>query len=124
MRSQIYIAHRRNFLLAKRDLELATANLKSVGSLDMMFVKKWSVILQCIEFGKIEPLKIFRIEACKRQHWETIRDVDYYLLKFEFSQLKYDHVVFGTPFSSFREKIKKKYRLESKFVLSLRCKSF
>lgn len=93
---------------------------KSVGpstSIYGFFVRKWGVLLELIE-SKGSPESLVKLEALKhealeRGHWETARDCDRYRSLVMKDQSLFLNLYFGTPFSSFRQKLASAFQLGS-----------
>lgn len=80
-------------------------------SLDAFFVRKWRAIMNVIRSRTVAlgELDAIRSEALERKHWETIRDCDLFdgVARKDHDLLR--HVHFGTPFESFRERIRDEF---------------
>ncbi|MGE4133774.1 MAG: hypothetical protein AB7F86_19205 [Bdellovibrionales bacterium] len=71
----------------------------------LMLIKKWIRIVQAVRDSSVEDLLAFRKEALKVHDWETLRHLDFYVTKLDPHSIWSNRVYFGTPFSSFREKL-------------------
>lgn len=92
--------------LARCEADLAEAReiLLSQTS-DQLFVRKWQAALLATKTQSAAPLRKLRTEAVRRQEWESVRDCDFYILKYDFDQHLFEHLICGTPFESFRKKV-------------------
>jgi len=104
LRAQVYL---QNGAFAKCEADLSQANLilRQSGSLDKLFVDKWSANLSALRDGDTTELTAFKFKARDFGHWESIREADLYLLKVGFDQHQFDHLYFGTPYDGYRKRI-------------------
>lgn len=102
--AQIHIRSR-NFFAAEKNLDEAARLLGSESTSDQLFVRKWQAVLSGFNAGSAAPIKVFREEALSRGHWESVREADLYILSIEFEKHAFDHLVFGTPFEFYRQRI-------------------
>lgn len=112
---------------SKTLLKKASAIINDPNSKDNLFVRKWDVIARrpdpssdasVITKWKKEMGEL-RQKAKTINHIETIRDIDFHLG--EFNSPLIQRVFFGTPYSSFREKIIEVYnpKLRSEYWLHI-----
>jgi hypothetical protein len=109
LRAQLNI-ERLKFIEAEKDLDQASELLKEAGALDEFFIMKWRTILKTrgkATPSKLEGLKILKQEASRRNHWETVRDSDFYLARFTRDWDLFCKLYHGTPHESFRKRIRK-----------------
>lgn len=99
--SQIAIKNK-EYKKASAFLDKAWQILEADKSSDQLFVIKWKSILEGIESGNAEKLNLAREAARKQNHFETIRDLDFYELKIKYSDEVYNKLYCGTPFSTLR----------------------
>lgn len=104
LRAQTFI-HTEKFEAAQADLVSAEDLIGEQRTADQLFVRKWKTILQGLMSNDPDPIHSFQMEAIKRQHWESVRECDLYLLKIRFEQARFHHLVAGTPFPSYRSRI-------------------
>jgi tetratricopeptide (TPR) repeat protein len=109
----------------KRDLHEAGQVLAGETS-DQLMLRKWKSVLAATETGDTKPLWEFRNEAQTRGHWESVREADFFLLKFAFNQEQFEHLVFGTPYQSYRDRVLKEFGRQpsSSYVLGGREAAF
>lgn len=91
---------------AEEKLEEAWGAIKSKDSLDAFLIQKWrvlGVLFRDRDRSAVETLNEFRIEAFKRKHWETLRQLDYYEAICTHNETLLTKVCFGTPFRAFIE---------------------
>jgi hypothetical protein len=96
---------RREFLKAREELAAAGALLGSNQTFDQFFVRKWSAIADGLESADAAPVLAFREEAHARGDWESVREADRYALLIQFDEARFQHLMFGTPFESYRKRI-------------------
>jgi hypothetical protein len=104
LRAQMHLRQRR-WRDAGEDLNRASATLAADGTSDSLFISKWKAILRGLEQRSEEPILAFRQAAVERGHWESARDADRFLLMVRFEEKRFRHLLFGTPFASFREQL-------------------
>jgi hypothetical protein len=114
LRAQTHF-HQNQILKAEEDLSSALAIFKQTNAYDEILVQKWRAIIESHKNGSILPLKNFKEFAIKRAHWESVREIDLYQIKTCFNQKDFDYLYFGTPYSSFRNRLK----LETQSIPSL-----
>ncbi len=96
-----------NWTKAESFLSRASSILKDSGILDEFFIKKWKVFSQVFRTGanaaSIHALKLLKIDATQRKHWESCRDCDRALAIATRNEQLFMHLHFGTPFEGFRK---------------------
>lgn len=102
--AQVHIAEG-EFAKARLDLDRAAQLLSDNRITDELYIRKWRAILKAHESGDISDLRAFRAEAVQRENWESVREADLFMLKFKFDQEKFEHLIFGTPFIPYRERV-------------------
>ncbi len=102
-----------DYKTAQKWLKMAAEVLSNTGDISELFVRKWMAILLAYKTkGKKEGLQAIaavRKDAVRKQHWETIRDLDKFKAIFTRNELLIHHIYFGTPFESFRVKLLEAY---------------
>ncbi len=111
--AQLHIL-RKDFNNAQKNIDAAFALMSTQNSIDSVVLQKWNWILNVNKFGPLkkylDELKTIRANARNFSSPEALRDIDYQQGLY-FSDTKIlNHVYFGTPFLSFKEKIKKSYQ--------------
>lgn len=112
---------------SKTLLKKASAIIKDPNSKDNLFVRKWDIIARKPDVAADASVILrwkkemgeLRQKAKEINHIETMRDIDFHLG--EFSPPLVQRVFFGTPYSSFREKIVEVYnpKLRSEYWLHI-----
>lgn len=89
------------------DVLAESANLlKDTGGLFGLFIEKWKAIAESLQQGRAsEALTAVLLKAQTIKHWETVRDCELYIALLEKNELRFQHLYFGTPFGSFRQRI-------------------
>lgn len=93
---------------AKEYLESAERLVKRGEGLNSFFISKWNAILGLLDCGdetSLRRLAEVRKEALALQHWETVRDLDFFLAKATGNQALLLHLHFGSPFPAFRKRL-------------------
>jgi tetratricopeptide (TPR) repeat protein len=104
LRAQIHF-QRGHFDQALGDLREASGAISAGRSIDHFLVRKWATIIDAMKSRNASPLITFRSEAISRGDWECVREMDRFALKIQFEQNRFDHLIFGTPFTPYREMI-------------------
>lgn len=90
---------------AKIILDQAEDIFRPSQSYDQLLTMKWRALLAARDRQSSEPLLRFRQEALKRQHWESVREADFFALQIQFEQDRFDHLLIGTPWRNYRKRI-------------------
>lgn len=106
--SQVYTAEKQ-FEKARESLDVSWQILKQENSTDQLFVVKQKAIIDAISTGSTAPLLLAKQEAIKRRHWESVRDLDFHLLKLHFNSKDYNKLYCGTPHAAYRTKLTKQF---------------
>lgn len=111
--AQSYIQNQ-NYELAKLTLQSAELTTKNNTGLYQSLIQKWKLIIKLLtcpnELIRKEATN-FKYVSINNGYWETVRDVDFYTAKaFNDSDLFYK-VYYGTPYISYRRRIKKEWPL-------------
>lgn len=71
-----------------------------------LFIKKWQIITEAAD-GEANAQQIagLKREIRKALHWESLRDFDYHVARFQNNIDGLKHVYFSTPFSGYRERM-------------------
>ena len=104
LRTQVHLG-RGHFAKAEADLEVASKLFTGAGGLDLFFVQKWKAILNSLETGSTEQIQGLLAAARDRRDWESLREATLFSLKADFKRAEFNHLFFGTPFVSYRERI-------------------
>ncbi len=104
LRGQIHLL-RGHWILAENDLNESAKIFIQDSSPDQLFIKKWKAVLVGLQSGSLAELTEVRVEASQRSHWESVRDIDRFCLKIKFEPQLFKHLVFGTPYAPFRERV-------------------
>ena len=94
-----------------RLIEEAGSLLKGSSNVSL-FAKKSRAILEIVKSPKSasarERVVRLRAEAVRESHWETVRECDFHLSRAREDRDLFLRVYFGTPFSSYRELMRRK----------------
>lgn len=100
---------KKDYLQAQEFLLVASKSQQGSGNSNYGFwFKKWNAVLGSLQEGASradEFLKI-RQEALDGQDWETVRECDFFHAIFTKNNQGLTHVIFGTSFKRYREKVK------------------
>lgn len=100
---------KKDFGLAEEVLGRAMGAAISDVTIDKYFVKKWLAIARAARTGDSSLIEDMRKETVEKQRWESLRDLDLYGLWAKFDQQVLEKVYFGTPYGSYRARIKIMY---------------
>ncbi|MCB9072824.1 MAG: hypothetical protein H6623_04315 [Bdellovibrionaceae bacterium] len=115
---QFYLNYREllgQFYLAQGDTQAASAifnesldKTTEQNSTTVLFLKKWLIITKCAE-GEYYKEGIDRLkrEIRKACHWESLRDFDYHLARYQQNVGGLRQVYFNTPFAGYRERMER-----------------
>lgn len=88
----------------------------------LLFLKKWKLINEAA-MGEVDIDSIHSIkrEIRKALHWETLRDFDYHIGRFQKNTQLLEQVYFSTPYESYRKRMREQTGLNfdaENFILS------
>ena len=105
---------------AEELLRKGHAQLAESSSVDFLFLQKWQCLLKLYRQPKsqtaLKERAAVRNQAIEREHWETVRDCDFYAAKFSADENLLRYVYYGTPFNGYRQFMQR--RLEKGFTPS------
>lgn len=101
--SQIHI-HEGHYAQAREDLQKA-ATVLTHETADGLLIERWNAILKTLETKDASHVENFRKKAIRAREWESLRDLDFFALQVNFNETTYRHLIVGTPFAEFRERI-------------------
>lgn len=104
LRSQIYL-DRQDFEKCESDLLSASEILDSQLTTDQLYIQKWLAVLEARKNFSQEPLLKIKKQAYERNNWETVRDMDFQLLKLKFDPVLFEYLLRGTPWEAYRERV-------------------
>jgi tetratricopeptide (TPR) repeat protein len=104
LRAQVHI-HAGRYADARTDLQTAAHAGSSSDDL-----QKWLRIIDALETGNSNILLEYRKEAGQKRMWESVREADRFLLKLGFDERRFDWLLFGTPYPSFRHEVTREHR--------------
>lgn len=98
------------FAKARGLLAKASEALGQSGGLDEFFVKKWNAFLDMAERpiapGDFKTLAAVKAAARKRNHWEGVRDCDFFVAKKLSDKALLTHLLFSTPHAGFQSRVR------------------
>jgi tetratricopeptide (TPR) repeat protein len=104
LRGRVHL-HRGDFSNSRMDLNQALEIFGTSQSYDRLFIHKWQAVISAFEESSVEPLIRFRQEALLGKQWESVREADLFTIKIQFDQKLLDHLTYGTPMASYRQRI-------------------
>ena len=104
IRAQVHL-HHRDFNAAQADLDASMEMLGSSQTHDQLFIVKWRAFLDSIRAGDIGPSERYRAHALEVGDWAGVREADLVSLKISFDKVRFNHLIFGTPFEGYRKKV-------------------
>ncbi|MBX3020940.1 MAG: hypothetical protein KF799_04630 [Bdellovibrionales bacterium] len=111
LKAQVHVM-RGEFKEARVELDraLKVARSGAGDALDELIGRKWRAVMSAREQNCVQPLRLFREEALRFGHWESVREADLYSLKVKFERSRLDHLLFGTPFEAYREHVRRELK--------------
>jgi len=109
MRAQYHL-QQGNLDGAALDLKTARQKIGDEKTSDQLFILKWEAVVCAHREKSTAALLEFRREAVARQHWESVRDTDFHILKIAFDENLFDRLYFGTPFEAYRARLGRELR--------------
>lgn len=103
LRAQIFLAQDKDKECG-REISRALALIGGQSTNDQLYLLKWLAVLEARGLKSPEPLLRFREEALGRNDFECVREADLQVLKIEFTQQRFRHLIFGTPWKYFRRR--------------------
>jgi len=105
-------------------LKRARETLEKTGAIEEFFVQKWGAIADYLRFprqpSRSQNLEIIKVEAFRRRHWESLRDIDYWCASVTRDPRLILKLWFGTPHVSYRKKVEalmgKKFAVPEHFL--------
>jgi tetratricopeptide (TPR) repeat protein len=120
LRAQVNFQNGR-YTEAHEDLNQALVLMGLNPEADNFFIKKWTAIIDAFKTQNIKSIIGLREESLKQHQWESVRDADRFALRIHFDSNRLQHLMFGTPFASYRKHICHEHQqardLPSSFVL-------
>ena len=91
---------------SKTCLNNATNLLQGTANPIFLFARKWQLILQLKETGKLpSDWEAFSLQCRKQGYWEVLRDMDFYRSHVTEDELLLNRVYFGTPHEQYRKRL-------------------
>lgn len=103
--AQVYILSD-ELTLAQKALKAALDLRQFEKSWDPENIRKWSVVARALMNKEPDQLTDFRMEQQQGGHSESLRDLDFYLMKLSPSQSLFEYLYFGSPFESERFRLR------------------
>ena len=91
--------------IARHDIAEGEPLLDSSDSSDGLLFMKWKLILEGLESKNLKPIQRLSKLAEASHSWEYVRLADFYSLRIRFDLEKFLHLIFGTPFAGFRDRV-------------------
>jgi tetratricopeptide (TPR) repeat protein len=104
-RAAIKIFHK-DYASARQDLEHSDQN---TGKTSFDYFNRYELLslLDAVKSNSVDPILKFRHEAEQAQVWFSIRNADLNCLKIKFEKGAFKHLYFGTPFETYRRRIRR-----------------
>jgi hypothetical protein len=104
LRAQSHI-QQGEYLKAETDLARSLDLLNLAQTHDSQFVIKWRAFLESYRTGTTTAINDYRKTAEANEDWDGMRECDLHYLKIKFEKVRFNHLLFGTPFPAYREQI-------------------
>ena len=109
--AQIFV-QQKEFQKAESKLDLSFEELKNASPRYRLYIDKWRAVIEISKNSSsasaLKALHSVREKAVLASEWEVIRDCDFYESLARSDANLFLHLYFGTPHSSYRERIKRK----------------
>lgn len=124
-----------DYASARRVAQIAKRKLHDQLGIDAFLLHKIEVLTEVALYPKKlnQCMLSLKREASRLGHYESLRDVDFYIARFTQNEKKLKFLYFGTPYTSYRQKILKSmslttapwtsYQIQVPFRLSSRAKN-
>jgi len=106
LRAQSHI-QRGEYTSAELDLARSFDLVNQAQTHDNQFVVKWRAFLESYRTGTTAAITDYRKIAEDSEDWDGMRECDLHFLKIKFEKVRFNHLLFGTPFRDFRDHITK-----------------
>ncbi len=93
----------------KSNADLAKA-LKLFGdspTADAFLIHRQIAFNQAAQSGNAKYLHQFRAKAARAQQWESLREVDYHILRLRFDRHLFSKLYWGTPYEAYRARLRR-----------------
>lgn len=90
---------------ARRELKSALQIDAGSPANDQFLIVKLRLLLDALEKSDLKALDELRILATRRRDWEALREADLFRLDIHFVNTRFLHLLFGTPYPVFRERV-------------------
>ncbi|MGZ3797850.1 MAG: tetratricopeptide repeat protein, partial [Pseudobdellovibrionaceae bacterium] len=111
-----FFIEKKNWQSAKSIIEETSSFLSHQKSFERTFMKKWHIILKMYEKGLDEALKAefddIRREAVHSLHWETLRDIDWQICKWNPDPEILNRLWYGTDYPHYRKQIEERFHFQ------------
>lgn len=91
---------------AETCLEQAAHLFQDTATWDHLYIRKWKTVLAALQEKQKEDLIALRNDTLVAGDFETLRDLDFYLLQSAPTQDLFNYLYFGTPHQSYRQRIR------------------
>jgi len=102
----------KEWAFAEKAIEKAKQALPDPNSRDAFFVRKWEIFLALgrqANAKNLKRLQLYREEARKKEHWETLRDCDRTVAIVTKNEQLFLKLYVGTPYGNFRQWLEKDF---------------
>ena len=96
---------------AAMEIELGLHLLRAQGTHDSFFLQKWQAVIDASRTGEVGPINKLKLKAKNKGLWETVRDLDYQSLRFNFDSTRRDYLYFGSRSPMFKRRIAEQFGL-------------
>jgi tetratricopeptide (TPR) repeat protein len=96
-----------DFISAEANLALASGLLTGDGSQSELAVMKWQAVIEASRSRSLTPLRKFRALAEAARDWESVRHADFQILRFDFDEKLFHHLLCGSASALYRERVQR-----------------
>ena len=97
--------NRGDYEKTRLEVEASTKIIGRAATNDLMFLNKWTAFLEGVRTRSLDPIEKYRASALEMNDWNGAREADHQSLRISFDPDLFHHLIFGTPYSAYRERI-------------------
>ena len=104
LKAEVYL-NQGAFSETRREVEAGLRQFGPAKTNDQMFLLKWIAMLEGVQSRSLGPVEKYRELARDGYDWNGVREADRIALKIEFQPERFHRLLFGTPFTAYRERV-------------------
>lgn len=108
LKGQLYL-QQGDYAAARKEIDRALESVANASTNDQFFALKNRLILDGLENGDATAFARLREVATQNRAWESVREADFYALKFNFDERLFLHLYCGSPYPRFRDILRSEF---------------